>query len=169
MSRANCLGMEEANMNRVSFQLLTTWPHGHAAAGTYTMAWCPSGTVSTIWASTHQQHSSFFTVCFASSLMLILHALLLLLLLAASSPPPPLPTPHPHLLLPLLAASPSPHLTRCQDSTSRVSIKFRAAEGKPGLLTAYPIPQNPPKVRTIQSPACMRGCNGGSKLGSGRW
>lgn len=35
---------------------------------------------------------------------------------------------------------------RCQDSTSRVSIKFRAAEGKPGVLTAYPIPQNPPKV-----------------------
>jgi hypothetical protein len=48
---------------------------------------------------------------------------------------------------------------RCQDSTSRLAIKFRAREGQPGSLRAFPIPAVPPKTcRVVEHalrPLCL--------------
>jgi hypothetical protein len=40
-------------------------------------------------------------------------------------------------------------VVRCQDSTNRLVIKFKAPEGKGGQLLVYVIPGKAPKVRTM--------------------
>eukprot|EP00882_Tetradesmus_deserticola_P033973 GHRQ01038857.1.p1 GENE.GHRQ01038857.1~~GHRQ01038857.1.p1 ORF type:complete len:302 (-),score=65.21 GHRQ01038857.1:103-921(-) len=48
---------------------------------------------------------------------------------------------------------------RCQESTNRLSIKFKAREGNPGKVTAYIIPAMPPKTCSVIEvqlpPLCM--------------